>query len=260
MKSVEWQDHDFSFYDVVFHVAGIVHDKKNKNNANLYDSINNKMACDVFEKSSTAKVSQFIIMSSAAVYSQNDKNQKRININSQSFCHPTTLYGKSKMNAENNILAYKKSISSTSKIAILRPPMVYGKKAKGNYQLLSLAARTLAFFPKIDNCRSMIYIDNLCEFIRLIIENQSEGVFLPQNREYVNTSCMVETISKCIGKKIILTRFFNPLIWIAGYFFNIINKTFGSFTFDQHDFKYFDWDYCVVDFEKSILMSESKPM
>ena len=58
----------------------------------------------------------------------------------------------------------------------------------------------------------MIYIDNLCEFVRLLIDNGSRGLFFPQNDEYVNTSEMVKLIAEVHGKKIILTKLFNPIL------------------------------------------------
>ena len=56
-------------------------------------------------------------------------------------------------------------------------------------------------FPDVDNARSMLYIENLCEFIRLIIDYEERGVFFPQNKEYVRTSEMVRLIAKAHGKR-----------------------------------------------------------
>ena len=63
-------------------------------------------------------------------------------------------------------------------------------------------AQKLPVFPDIDNQRSMLHIDNLCEFIRLMIDNEESGLFFPQNREYVKTSEMVKLIAEVHGKKI----------------------------------------------------------
>ncbi|MBO1915018.1 NAD-dependent epimerase/dehydratase family protein, partial [Microvirga sp. 3-52] len=82
---------------------------------------------------------------------------------------PSNFYGDSKLQAENQI----KSLNEDSfKVVILRPPMIYGKGSKGNYPKLAKAARKLPVFPNIDNQRSMLHIDNLCEFMKLMIDNQ----------------------------------------------------------------------------------------
>ena len=59
-----------------------------------------------------------------------------------------------------------------------------------------------AFIPNIENKRSMIYINNLCEFLRIIVDNCNCGVFFPQNEEYVSIPKLVKLISELHGKKI----------------------------------------------------------
>ena len=87
-------------------------------------------------------------------------------------------------------------------MVILRPPMIYGKGSKGNYPLLAKLALKLPFFPRVQNERSMLYIENLCEFVRLMVENEESGTFFPQNSEYSNTSELVEMIAAaCRGQK-----------------------------------------------------------
>ena len=83
------------------------------------------------------------------------------------------------------------------KAAIVRSPMVYGKNSKGNYPTLAKMALKLPLFPYVKNQRSMIYIGNLCEFIRLLITNEDSGIFCPQNSVYTNTSEMVKQIALC---------------------------------------------------------------
>ena len=100
------------------------------------------------------------------------------------------------------------------KIVILRPPMIYGKGSKGNYPKLAKkgAKKLPPVFPDIDNERSMLHIDILCEFIKLMIDNEESGLFFPQNKEYVRTSEMVKLVAEAHGKKIILTKVFNPIL------------------------------------------------
>src|SRR5690606_888391 len=113
--------------------------------------------------------------------------------------NPDDFYGDSKLRAEKGI----KSLDSDEfKVVIIRPPMIYGKGSKGNFPKLIKISRTIPFFPMYENKRSMLYIDNLSEFIRLLISNQERGLFFPQNHEYVNTSNLVKEISIINNKKV----------------------------------------------------------
>src|SRR5690606_2947926 len=100
------------------------------------------------------------------------------------------------------------------KVVILRPPMIYGKGCKGNYPKLVKLAKILPVFPNIENKRSMLHIDNLCEFIKLMIDNGENGLFFPQNKEYVKTSELVKIIAEVHGRKIRFTKLFNFLLKI----------------------------------------------
>ena len=111
--------------------------------------------------------------------------------------------------------------------------MIYGKGSKGNYPRLSKTARKLPIFPDIENERSMLHIDNLCEFIKVMIDQEEVGVFFPQNEEYVKTSEMVRLISEVHGKKIRLTKIFNPILKLMGFRLTVINKVFGNLVYEK---------------------------
>lgn len=250
MQDSNWNKYEFSGFDVVFHVAGIAHRKDAPEE--LYENVNHQLAYQVAKKARDAHVGQFIFMSSGAVYTQSDRKHQIINVNEESACNPVTPYGKSKKAAEDDMREL--FLESNCRLAILRPPTIYGKGAKGNYNALSLIAKRTPIFPKVHNERSMIYIDNFCEFVRLLIDSEGSGVFLPQNRDYVNISALVRIIASCHGKKIVFTRGFNWLIWIMSYGINSINKMFGTYKYEQTI--YFGNKYQVVDFEDSVIQTE----
>lgn len=106
--------------------------------------------------------------------------------------------------------------------------MIYGKGSKGNYPVLSKFAKKLPVFPDIDNVRSMLYIENLCEFIRLMIINNECGIFMPQNSEYTRTSDMVKMIAEQGGHKIYMTRVFDPFLRMGEPFVGVVNKVWGK--------------------------------
>lgn len=147
-------------------------------------------------------------------------------------------------------------IDEKFKVVILRPPMIYGKESKGNYPILAKIARKTPVFPDINNQRSMLHKDNLCEFVRLMIENSESGVFFPQNSEYVKTSDFVQQIAAIHGKKIYLTRCFNPILKLMGRFTGIVNKAFGNFVFEKSMSVYDKGDYQIRDFAESIKLTE----
>src|SRR5699024_2002231 len=135
--------------------------------------------------------------------------------------------------------------------------MIYGKGSKGNYPLLSKFAQKSPIFPNYPNKRSMLHIDNLCEFVRLLLENEENGIFHPQNRELVQTSEMVRIISEYHNHKIWITKIGNSLIDIL-FKVNIIRKVFGDLYYEKSMSVYNAGDYQKNSLRKSIELSEMR--
>src|SRR5699024_2076262 len=155
-------------------------------------------------------------------------------------------YGDSKLQAEKRLATLE---DEDFKVAVIRPPMVYGKGSKGNYPKLAKLAKITPIFPDYENKRSMIYINNLTEFLRLIVEYKDTGYFHPQNQEYVKTSEMVSTISQIHNKKIWLTKLFNPIISLL-LNISLMNKVFGDLYYKTELSLYEHRKYQVVDFQE----------
>lgn len=240
-----WKKKNFSEFDVVFHVAGIAHIKETKENQELYYKVNRDLAFETAKKAKADGVKQFIFLSSMSVYGVENGV-----ISENSHLNPKGNYGKSKLQAEELI---KPLNDDSFKVAILRPPMIYGKGCKGNYPRLARLALRTPIFPNVDNKRSMLYIDNLCEFIRLLIDSGSSGLFLPQNSEYVNTSEMVKLIAEAHGKKIRMTKLFNPLLRLLKI--GTVNKVFGDLVYEKSVVEH-ESNYRVFDFNESIRVTE----
>ncbi|MBK5240800.1 MAG: NAD-dependent epimerase/dehydratase family protein [Clostridium sp.] len=253
MKDDSWKASDFSKYDVVFHVAGIAHVSTDPKMEDLYFKVNRDLTIETAKKAKKDGVKQFIFMSSIIIYGESrNVNERRI-IDENTVPKPSNFYGESKLQAENGI---KPLENDDFKIVILRPPMIYGKGSKGNYPKLSKAAQKLPVFPDIDNQRSMLHIDNLCEFTRLMIVNEESGVFFPQNSEYVKTSEMVKLIAQAHGTKIKLTNIFNPLLNLVGPKISIFNKVFGNLVYAQSLSDYKE-NYRIFDLRQSIIATET---
>ncbi|GEQ32273.1 putative UDP-sugar epimerase [Marinilactibacillus psychrotolerans] len=247
IKDRSWKERDFNSYDVVFHVAGIAHIKETNDNKNLYYKVNRDLAYEVALKAKEDGVKQFIFLSSMSVYGVENGI-----IDENTPLKPNSAYGKSKLEAEELINTLQ---NNSFTVATLRPPMVYGKGCKGNYPKLSRLALKVPIFPKIDNKRSMIYIDNLSEFVKQLIDNASNGLFFPQNAEYVNTSKMVKLIAKAHGKRITMTKLFNPLLRLLNV--STVNKVFGDLIYDMSVSEY-ESDYRVFGFKESIEKTETE--
>jgi UDP-glucose 4-epimerase len=133
--------------------------------------------------------------------------------------------------------------------------MIYGKGSKGNYPLLAKIALKTPFFPYVKNERSMLYIENLCEFVHLIVKNGEHGVFWPQNGEYSNTSELVRMIAEVHGRKLRLVKGFAWILKIMSHITGLINKAFGnlSYAMDMSEYKE---NYRVADLKESIRLTE----
>lgn len=248
LKHGSWKTKDFSSYDVVFHVAGIAHVSTDPKMEDLYYKVNRDLTVETAEKAKADGVKHFIFMSSIIVYG----NTKGV-ITRDTLLNPSNFYGKSKLQAEEGIQVLS---DDSFNVVILRPPMIYGKGSKGNYPLLSKYAKIIPIFPNIDNQRSMLHIDNLCEFIKLMIDYNEAGLFFPQNKEYVKTSELVKTVAEVHGKKMILTKVFNPILSLLKST-NLMNKVFGNLVYDQSISNYEKGDYRVRTFKESIQQTEN---
>jgi len=251
MKDETWKEKDFSLYDVVFHVAGIAHVSTDPKMQDLYYKVNRDLTIETAKKAKTEGVKQFIFMSSIIVYGDGSKDLQVITRETQP--NPSNFYGDSKLQAEEGIHPLE---DEQFKVVILRPPMIYGKGSKGNYPKLAKLAKKTPIFPDIDNQRSMLHIDNLTEFLRLMIDNEESGLFYPQNKEYVKTSEMVRTIAEVHGKKLRLVRFFNPIIKPFINRVSIVNKVFGNLVYEQTISTYKKDSYHTRELRESIKLTE----
>ena len=251
-KNGEWREVDFSGYDVVLHVAGIAHQDTKADQEELYYRVNRDLTIEVAEKAKAEGVKQFIFMSSMIVYGASSRIGEMKVITADTPARPTNFYGNSKLLAEKGILPLE---SDDFNVVVLRPPMIYGKGSKGNYPLLAKFAKASPVFPAVENARSMLHIENLTEFIRLMIDNEENGIFFPQNKEWVQTAEMVKLIAETNGKRMVLLKVFNPFLRILGKKVNVVNKVFGSLVYDA-SLSTYPVEYRINDLKESIRKTE----
>lgn len=243
----EWKQADFTKYAVVFHVAGIAHVDPKPEMAPLYYKVNRDLAIEIAKAAKAAGVRQFIYMSSKIVFHAS-KSLKGDVITKNTYPNPNDFYGDSKLQAEGEL---NKLDSPLFKVAIIRPPMIYGSNSKGNFLRLGWLATKTPVFPAWHNKRSMLFIDNLAEFVKQLIERGMFGTFYPQNRELTDTVEVVRYFADKYNKKIWISRVFNPLVWLASFFFKPIPKMFSDSYYVPEMSKY-DFDYQLVSFKDSL--------
>ena len=249
-----WRQTSFAGYDTVYHVAGIAHSDSGaitEEKKALYYRINTDLTIETAKKAKADGVRQFIFMSSAIVYGDSAPIGKSKIITKDTPVSPANCYGDSKVQAENGI---RPLADESFKVVILRPPMIYGTGSKGNFPLLVKLANKLPVFPKVSNQRSMLYIGNLVEFVRLLIENEEKGTFWPQNVEYSNTSEIVWKIAVSNGRKLLLIPCLTWLLKLMSYATGMVNKAFGNLSYDQSMSRY-PVDYQKFSLAESIRLS-----
>lgn len=256
MRNGSWRGEDFTGFDVVYHVAGLAHSDNGRispEKAKKYYEINTDLTKELAKKAKREGVKQFIFMSSAIVYGDSAPIGRRRRIDRSTVCTPANCYGDSKLQAE---LGLRRLEDKNFRVVILRPPMIYGPGCKGNYPVLSLFAQRLPVFPYVDNERSMLFVDNLMAFVKLMIDNEESGTFFPQNAEYSNTSELVRMIAEAHGKKLILVRGFTWALKFLDFFTALVDKAFGSLSYDMPMSEYPGGEYRLYSLEESIRITE----
>ena len=247
----EWKEKGFEGYHTVLFLAGKVHQKETEENKKEYDEINYQLALEIAKKSQESNVSQFIYMSTAAVYGDAGQEKGEVIIDENSPCIPKTAYGISKRKAEMTLLKLEEEQEERKmKVCIVRPPMGYGKGCPGNFMKLYHLALKIPIFPLMHNQRSMIAIDNLCEFLYQVVVKEKSGVYHPQDREYVETSKLVGYMRKANEKGILYVKRFNPFISVAVKMVGTIEKIFGNYVYVKRLSQYEGMEYQVTDVKK----------
>ncbi len=255
MVDCSWRKKSFAGYDAVFHVAGIAHADSGRVSEEAkarYYKVNRDLAIETAQKAKADGVRQFLFMSSAIVYGDSAPIGKSKHITPDTPPAPASVYADSKFQAERGILALGED---SFRVVVMRCPMIYGKDSKGNFPVLARLAKKLPVFPRVENQRSMLYIENLCEFVRLMVENRESGIFHPQNAQYSNTAQLVAMIAHANGKRIRLVKGFSWALRLLGYLTPMVNKAFGSLSYDM-EMSAYRQPYRVCDLAQSIDRTE----
>ena len=242
-----WKEAEFSKYDVVYHVAGIAHVNADPKMEALYYKVNRDLTIEVARAAKAAGVKQFIFMSSQIVFHESQSLKTEV-LTAETKENPNGFYGDSKLQAE---LGIKPLEDENFKVCILRPCMIYGPNAKGNFPRLAKLACKTPIFPCWHNKRSMLYIDNLAEFVKQAVLRELSGTYYPQNRELADTVEIIRFFAKAAGHRIWITKLLNPFVWLGSFVLQPINKMFATYYYDP-EMSLMDFDYQFVSFEESL--------
>jgi nucleoside-diphosphate-sugar epimerase len=230
LLDTEPEDINFKNYDLVLHLAAIVHQSR-KIGEEEYFRVNRDLCLRVAEQSRKSGIRQFIFLSSLKVYGGFVKGSGLRNEYSE--CFPEDAYGKSKYAAEQELRKFE---DDSFTVSIIRTPLVYGEGVKANMiSLVKLVERFPVLpFGKIDNKRNFTFAENLVGYIDRIIEKRASGVFITMDDKAHSTTELVTYISKSLGKSVLLFKLPQVLLKI-GYFFvaEKLDRLFGSLEFEN---------------------------
>ena len=245
----EWKAAPFHEYDSVMLAAGLAHrkwtHKQHQANKDMYFAINRDLAVAVAEKAKAGGVEQFVYLSSMAVYGL---VEGVITHDTKISPREDDYYGQSKFQAEVAL-----SAMLGDALCIVRPPMVYGPGCPGKFAGLVKVAKMLPFVPQVSNRRSMIFVDNLCEFLCLVVEKRVCVALNPHNREHVSTSWLLGAVKKALGKQVWILPGLGLVVRMLKPFCRPVKTAFGSLNYHESAAAMpFDEDYQLVSLEESI--------
>lgn len=229
LRKTKVDEIDFQKTETIVHLAGMAHQMQ-KIDDQIYFDVNFHLTTDFAKAAKAAGVKHFIFISTVKVYGDEPKSGY-LDLSSPTL--PTDPYGKSKLQAEE---ALQQLEGENFTVSIIRPPLVYGPKVKGNMiRFLELAQKNLPIpFKGIENQRSMVFLDNLVELINKVMDTKTSGVFIAGDKKPISTSELLGGMYE--GLDIQPKWFKMPSIGVS--ILNIlkpelVKRLFGSFVIDN---------------------------
>ena len=187
--------------DAVVHLAARVHHPREEHASEIYRSINTDGTLQLARCAAKAGVRQFIYLSTILV--NGASTDGRPPFREDDPVMPRGVYGLSKAAAEAGLEALAQETDMS--ITVIRPPLIHGPGALGNFRLLVKAVERGIPLPfgSIHNRRAFLGVENLASFIvhRLTHPGSKFDVFLVADDEQVSTPEFVRRIAMAMGKK-----------------------------------------------------------
>lgn len=197
-EDTDWSD-ALHGIDVVVHAAARVHAPEESDKAAFY-RVNKEGTLRLAGQASRAGVARFIFLSTVAVHGTGRIGEA---INELSPVDPQNHYAESKLQAEQGLLEIARA--DGMEVVIIRPPLVYGANAPGNFTRLVRLVRTGLPLPlrAVSNRRSMVGIENLADFVTVCVRAGRAGneSFVVADEDALSTAELVSLIATGLGRR-----------------------------------------------------------
>ncbi len=189
LQSQKVNDLELSGVDTIIHMAGIAH-RMGQPSGSIYYEVNRDITLELARKSRDAGVRHFIYLSSTKVMGDEGGY-----FDESSTPQPVDDYGKSKLEAELGLAALQ---NDRMTVSIVRPPLIYGPRVKGNVlRILELLSKPWPLpLDGIHNERSMVAVGNLIALIERIIELRAPGTFVAGDSSPISTTELVRGLAQ----------------------------------------------------------------
>jgi nucleoside-diphosphate-sugar epimerase len=222
---------DFTDIDAIVHLAGKAHQMA-KIDDRIYFDVNTELTKKLALAAKAQGVSHFIFISTIKVFGEHQNTV----LTEGSPCEPINdPYGQSKLEAEKFLQRLE---DTTFVVSILRPPLIYGPRVKGNLiRFLKLADNSNPLpFASIDNRRTMVYLDNLIEMLNALIEQKKSGIFLAADAQPISTTFLIGEMRRKMARPTRLFAMPSPLKWVLRKIKpEMYIRLYGSLEMDAQD-------------------------
>jgi nucleoside-diphosphate-sugar epimerase len=187
--------------DCVVHLAGRAHVlNKQGDSLDLFRSVNRDATLQLARRAMEAGVGRFVFISSIGV-NGNESGEQRFT--EDSTPSPAAAYARSKLEAEEGLRELLQA--ANMQLVIIRPPLVYGADAPGNFRtLLKVVNKGIPSpFAAVRNARSIVSLDNLAQLISLAAQHPDAAgqLFLAADGSDVSTHQMLGALAQGMRKR-----------------------------------------------------------
>lgn len=226
LNSDDWTDKWPDNVDVVVHLAGKAHDIKKVARPNDYIEINTNLTKRAFTKFLASTARDFIFLSSIKAVVDSPVEV----VDEFSVCRPESIYGRSKLLAEEYLLS--KTLPPNKRLFILRPCMIHGPGNKGNLNLLYKVVKKGIPYPlgAFNNLRSYLSIDNLLFVIESIIKDLEiqSGVYNVADDQPLSTIEVIRILAEVSNMKSRIYPLNKGLVRMSAKIGDVLHLPFNS--------------------------------